>query len=628
MCFFLNSVRMIYVTKHTDFLYGHRFPAHGVCFEKGRLMRGALRSSKDARLMLRQLTGRVRKYTERFLLGDGRMIAFMHTYAENVFPALVKNNLWREGDGLKLMHKPGFLPPYDFNLIAAAGGKLETLLRDLRCPFYIDRLQGGLGRTDIYPYDITLTRYYESLLGERFLGFQMHEWASNLRSDEKRIRELIQKEGVEARDPAAWERLWDRVQAGTLPLFLEAYTAAEWRKRPLFSGLSSFLKETRLLYDKRVRNTPGNLIPADSYYMAHRTEIENGAKLLLPEAGWQIPNLRAQLAFTRGMAKAANVPWGIYYECWQNTEGYGFTIPYALRQGQDEWREDLLTKANGAALPFEKREHGGSSLSLLARAWRLAYFSGAGCLAEEYGVCNTFRDLKEAALSPYGEAKRDFLRFTEAFPDIGTPFTPVAVVLPKTMELLDITFGDRWLDYPLSSQGSPLTQAQWQVFRHTMETVFGSAGAHGNMGHVLKCGGLPGVCDIVYEDTPDINKYEYLIDLTFDGAFANTHRNVVSPAQADALLDSLLPCRTGGGLFAAYNRTASGWRVLVMNNDGIRHDDFLPDEKIKDAAVRTALAVKPGLTVRRAAGEGELIKGGDAYTLALDAGDWILLTLG
>ena len=556
------------------------------------------------------------------------MITFIHTYAETVFPALVSSGLWREGDGLKLMHKPGFLPPYDFNSVAAPGGALETLLRDLRCPFYIDRLQGGLGRTALYPYDRALTRHTETLLGERFLGFQMHEWASNLRSDEKRIRALAEKEGVAAGDAAAWARLWDRVETGALPLFLEAYTAAEWRNRPLFTGLSSFLEETRKLYEKRAKNTPGKLIPADSYFMAHRTELANGARLLLPEAGWQIPNLRAQLAFTRGMAKAANVPWGIYYECWQNTEGYGYTIPYALRDGQDEWREDLKTKANGAALPFEKREHGGSSLSLMARAWRLAYFSGAKYLGEEYGVCNTFRDLKEGTLSPYGETKREFLRFTEAFPDPGNPFAPIAVVLPKTMEMLDITFGDRWLEYPFSDPACPLTETQMRAFRETMAAVFGHTGANGNMGHVIKCGGLPGVCDIVYEDTPALKEYDYLIDLTFDGAFAKAHNNVVPPEKADALLDELLPCRAGGGLFAAYNRTPFGWLVLIINNDGIRHDHFSPDEKIKEAAVHTALAVKPGLTVQKAAGDGELKKDGENYTLALDAGDWTLLTLG
>ena len=41
-----------------------------------------------------------------------------------------------------------------------------------------------------------------------------------------------------------------------------------------------------------------------------------------------------------------------------------------------------------------------------------------------------------------------------------------------------------------------------------------------------------------------------------------------------------------------------------------------------------ALAVKPGMTVQKAAGDGELKKDGENYTLALDAGDWTLLTLG
>ena len=148
------------------------------------------------------------------------------------------------------------------------------------------------------------------------------------------------------------------------------------------------------------------------------------------------------------------------------------------------------------------------------------------------------------------------------------------------------------------------------------------------MGHVLKCGGLPGVCDIVYDDTPTLNKYDALIDLTFNAAFAKAHRNIVSPEKASELLDELLPCRFGDGLFAAYNRTPGGWNVLLMNNDGIEHDHFTPDVKLKEAAVRTAFTVKPGLTVRKAAGNGELQKDGTAHTLALDAGDWALLTLG
>ena len=122
------------------------------------------------------------------------MFHFIHTYTEDSFPGLVSSGLWRVGDGLKLMHKPGFLPPHDFNSAVAPGAPLERLLRELRCPFYIDRLQGGIGFTKTYPYDPALLAHYRDMPGGQFFGFQMHEWASNLRSDEKRIRELCERE--------------------------------------------------------------------------------------------------------------------------------------------------------------------------------------------------------------------------------------------------------------------------------------------------------------------------------------------------------------------------------------------------------------------------------------------------
>ena len=583
------------------------------------------------------------------------MFTFFHTYTRDSFPALLKSGLWREGDGLKLMHKPAFQPPHDFNTALAPGAPLETLLRELRCPFYVDRLQGGIGYTRRYPYDPAVVTHLRDLLGDRFFGFQMHEWASNLRSDETRIRELFAEENADPNDPTAWDNLWDRIRSGELPLFLEAYPPEEWRTLSLSTSLSSFLRSADALYSRRSKETnsefrtpnseldisalPLNsefrtpnsalIFPADSYFLAPRTELACGARLLLPEVGWQIPNLRIQLAFTRGMAKAAGVPWGIYYECWQHTRDVGLTVPYSLREGQDEWQEDLLHTGNGAALPFDRREHGGSSLSLAGRAWRFAYFSGAAYLGEEYGVCNTFRSLEDASLSPYGEMKRDFLRFTEAFPDLGVPFVPVAAVLPKEMTMLDIPLGDRWLEHPLTDPDCPLPEPQYRAFRASMEAIFGRQGPHGNMGHVLKNGGLPAVCDILYEDTEVLGRYDYLIDLTGKGTLARRYRNVVSAEEADRALDALLPCRVGGGLLTAYNRAGDGWFVLVMNNDGVRHDDFLPDEMLPEATVRAPLRLRsPGMTVQKAAGDGTLNSDGDAFTLTLRAGEWLLLTVG
>ncbi|MCR5042491.1 MAG: hypothetical protein K6C36_10395 [Clostridia bacterium] len=556
------------------------------------------------------------------------MLTFIHTYAPDVFPALLKSSLWRGGDGLKLMHKPDFAPPFDFNTAAAPGGALDTLLNELRCPFYIDRLQGGLGYPKNYPYDETLLDRLKMTLGENFWGFQMHEWASNLCSDEKRIAELFDREGKDPRDPEERNRVWDRVVSAELPLYLEAYPAEDWRNMPLSDGPESFTKAAEALYARRAKETGGLLFPADSYLMAPRTELAFGAKRLMPEVGWQIPNMRAQLALTRGAARSAGVPWGIYYECWQDTKDFGFTIPFSLGEVQDEWNEDLFRRANGAELPLSRRELGGSSLSLLRRAWRLAYFSGAEYIAEEYGVCNTFRSLITAELSPYGEEKRDFLRFAEKFPDPGVPFVPVAVVLPADVPMFDVTFGDCYPGYMFSYLPESAAANAERAFRETMAAVFGTAGKNGNMGHVIKNGGLPGAVDIVYEDSPALSRYDMLIDPTGDPTFAQRHPNAVTVEEADRRLDGLLPCRFGGGLFAAYNRTTDGWLVLVMNNDGVFHDGFMPDVKLPEAAVTAFIEqAAPGAQVTMAAGDGILSESGGKYAVTLGAGEWLLLSI-
>ncbi len=557
------------------------------------------------------------------------MFRFIHTYTEASFPGLTVSGLWRSGDGLKLMHKPGFWPPCDFNTAAAVDSSLERLLRELNGPFYIDRLQGGLGLTRHYPYDPALLDHYQNRLGERFWGFQMHEWASNFRSDLERIEALMKQNAIDSNDAAQTAQFWHKVKSGALSLFLEAHTDEEYAQMALPADLPSFLQECRALYAKRTRETDGLLLPADSYFMAPRIEIANGAGRLMPEMGWQIPGMRLQIAYTRGMAKAAQIAWGMYYECWQLTDGKELSIPFSLREGQDEWREDLLHKGYGCRLPFDRREHGGSSLSLLARAWRCAYFSGADAIAEEYGVCNTFRELDTFALSPYGEAKKDFLRFTEQFPDLGAPFTPIAVVLPADLPILDLYADDRYLHYPVSDHACPPVMKKPDRFRESLDAVFGRSGRHGNMGHVLRTGGLPGVVDVLHADmTEALSQYDWLIDLTDSETFRKQHRNTVTPEQADRVLDRLLPCRFDKRLFAAYNKCGDGWFVLVMNNDGVFHDGFRPDVILPEAAVYTAVhCASDNLTITRLAGSGTLCTNGSAANVLLKGGEWLLLKI-
>lgn len=554
------------------------------------------------------------------------MFTFIHTYTPDSWDGLLKNGLFRGGDGLKLMSTPYMPEPAGFNAAAGPGSPLQAVLRELRCPFYIDRLQGGMRLPRIYPFDPALTGYYRDFLGENFWGWQMHEWSSNLRSDILRIKALYEKLGSPSPSPERRAEIWRGVRSGGTPLFLEAFTAEEWSERKEPADRGAFLKDVRELYEARSALTKNALIPADSYHMAPKTEIKNGARLLLPEMGWQIPNARIQTAYTRGMARDAGIRWGVYYECWcYNKAAQALTIPFSLRAGQDEWFEDQLTKGTGADRTPEEREQGGTSRDLQARLWRYAYLSGATVMGEEYGVSTTFRDLRDFELSPYGQTKKEFLRFTERFADPGEPFTPFAIVLPKDMEILHVDLPEEYLGYPCEDVSGGVDAQLWEKIRRTLKRIFGVPGKYGNDGHVLTPGGLPDVFDILHEDqTEALSRYEYIIDLTAGDRFRE-NRRAVDPDDADRILDGLLPLRIDGA-HTLYNRTASGWLIWAANNDGVECDGFRGDVKLPGADV--AAQIRYGSGAGKCVlldGTGRLHRENGKDVLALGAGEWVLL---
>ncbi len=551
------------------------------------------------------------------------MIKFIHTYTEDTVDTLLESGLFKKGHGLKIMHKPDFTAPYDFNSIAKTGKKLHRILDSLACPFYVDRFQGGLGYTKTYDYDKELLSQYKSSERIAFSGFQFHEWASNYRSDIKRITELCKKEGIAPEKVHKNNEFWDKVKNGTLELFLESYSPEEWSKIPLSLTREQFIEDCKKLYRRRLEETDYLLFPTDSYYMAFRDEIENGAKMLLPEVGWQIPNMRFQLAFTRGMAKSASIPWGIYYECWYCNENGQFSIPFSLKDAQDEWVEDLLHKGYGNERPFSEREHGGSSLSLMERAWVYAYFSGAEILGEEYGVCNTFRSRCSTELSPYGETKKKFIEFTENYTPDGDIYTTFAVILPKEMTMPDNRLIEDYLEFP---PAEPFTEEYMKSYINTVQSIFGFCGKHGNMGHTLRNGGLADICDVIYEDMPEsIEEYQYLIDLTGKNELKNTYKNVVSVEEAKKIARDLLPVELSDKLHYTFRKSKDGFQLLIMNNDGILHENFKPDVIIPEAEV-TAYLTKDK-KVRKLYGTGELISDKNGYSVKLKGGEWIILSV-
>ena len=115
---------------------------------------------------------------------------FFHVYNERSFEGLVKNNLINEDTGFKIQNV--FSVPHDlqFNRIAARGSRLHTMIKEGGYPFYVDRIAGGITYFK-YDYAPSLIEEYERLFGNWFLGFQLHESASNRCHD--RIEEDIEK---------------------------------------------------------------------------------------------------------------------------------------------------------------------------------------------------------------------------------------------------------------------------------------------------------------------------------------------------------------------------------------------------------------------------------------------------
>ena len=557
------------------------------------------------------------------------MLTFIHTYTKDSFDGLIKNGLFRAGDGLKLMHKSYMPPPYDFNHIAAVGGSLYDLLSELRCPFYIDRLQGGVGLPYRYDFSPDLVRAYKELLGDNFLGWQMHEWASNLRSDRNRIREKYRETGADISDDKK-TALWDKVISGEEELFLEAMTRKEWAEYPLPQNRSQLLSAIYRLYRMRCAETGNMLIPADSYYMAPAIEISFGARLLLPEVGWQIPNMRLQLAYYRGMAEAAGIRWGIYYECWCYTSGVGLTIPFSLRRGQDEWIEDQLHTGTGADQAPEKREKGGTSRNLQARAWRFAYLSGASVIAEEYGVCNTFRDYDGFELSEYGQTKKDFLDFTQKLPDIGTPYRPAALVLPSSNKLpiLETTPNPDYLECPSSDQSFPAPPELMERLSLVFTASFGEAGSYGNNSHVMTNGGMPDVLDIIHADNISaFDRYKYLIDLS-GGEITKTHRDkILTVDELRRRIGEDIPCTTEAKIHMLFNRISGGWIVSLFNNDGILCDSFDGDRQLHEADIVFDLLLKNDLKTEIIDGRGVFSRTERKCRVGLEAGQWLIIRL-
>ena len=115
---------------------------------------------------------------------------FFHVYNERCYEGLVKNNLLNEDSAFKIQHVFSMPEEIKFNKFAAKGTKLHSMIKENKIPFYVDRITGGVTYHK-YQFDKDLIREYENILGDWFLGFQLHESASNIaQSDLPRLKAI------------------------------------------------------------------------------------------------------------------------------------------------------------------------------------------------------------------------------------------------------------------------------------------------------------------------------------------------------------------------------------------------------------------------------------------------------
>ena len=542
------------------------------------------------------------------------MFTYLHCYMPQTWDAQLRAGLIRPGDGIRFSQSLDIDDTLKFNNLAAVGGELYNYVKEHRCPLYIDRLQGGCFLEE-YPYDMELVNTYREMLGDKFWGFQMHEWGSNIKSDFNKITSNNCPEWTAEAIEATIRRAFPYEH-----VFVEAMNVAEYAS---LGGIpktyGEYLSMMQNLFAKRQAYVDGDLLPCDSFFQAQKMEVENGAKRLMPEIGAQTPNTRIQVAYARGMARTAGIPFGTYYEPWG---GNPFSACCYQRDGLNEWgigNEDFPYHTAGG--------NGGSSRSLQWRMHLYSYMAGASFMAEEWGMCNTFYDWESFELTPYGQIKKDFLDFVDRYPNIGTPIVPAAIVLPKDMPVLDMALSpDTYLGYPVEGQFAAALALTVDALKQLFVSTAPMLGSERrNLLNSL----TPDAIDIIHEDSPTIEKYPILIDCTANPAFAEQHKqSICTVADAPAKIRALLPVQTEDGVSLQITENSDGEQyVLLLNNSGVARSVADGEVYLPEGALSAMLTAADGKTLCKLEGNGTVTTDDNGCHISIPSGGWLFAKL-
>jgi hypothetical protein len=151
----------------------------------------------------------------------------------------------------------------------------------------------------------------------------------------------------------------------------------------------------------------------NGHYCWHHYAGEFGLDMIGSEIGEGIHSYQLHFAMNRGAARQYGKPWFVDFSSWH---GPG-CVNYESEEGK-------LSRNSG------------HSLNLMERSMIAAYTSGAnGVLAEAGGFFAFYKETDPETglhrLTPYGEVCRKINAFTQKHPDVGIPYTPLAVVLDR-----------------------------------------------------------------------------------------------------------------------------------------------------------------------------------------------------
>ncbi|MBQ9920569.1 MAG: hypothetical protein IJO52_00140 [Clostridia bacterium] len=560
---------------------------------------------------------------------------FFHVYNENAFTGLEKNGLINKDTGFKIQHVFSMPEDKKFNKIAAKGGKLHSMIKENKIPFYVDRLAGGVTYHE-YNFSKELINEYAALLGEWFLGFQLHESGSNRRdSDWQKILKLMGTKGPY--DAARLKELiispYAKMPDGTLLPALSQDTPEQYAKMRYAETPSEYIEEMKELFTRKMSDVAGHILPCDSYYLASKLQNDIGISSFMPEVGCQIPQMRIEVALARGIAKQSGKTWGVYYECWREVRKDGqafYSMPCFNSDPSNEW---YLTQELHPDDFTSYGKNGGSSRLLQNRIYHYALMAGADYFSEEWGLNCSYSDMTDYTLSDYGTLKKNFINDALNFRGIKA-VVPFAVVMPGKYSCIELR--DMFEPYEIGDHRSeymrcPLSNGDKAYYGHiedVLKLIFSKTESLGNEDHVITNSRFPDVFDIIYEDAPKkaLESYKYLIDASQGGDFLKSNPEYAHKTLKSADLESLehtlrclikevMPCYADG-LCWLVSHDVNGKRYFsIFNNSGNRRsleagDSIIPgtDKKVK-ITFKDSCAVK---LIKQAAGKAELKKISDS----------------